>query len=123
MVDGLMAAIARKYGTPPAWLAKELADYIESELDASTAEARESIYRAISRACKMADGYPDVAAVRGAVWMWSKDGMGDLARRRRTAREYDPDAAKGTDADETMIKVDWVEAFRQARVRAEERKR
>ena len=91
ILDGLLDNLAKKYGAPPAWLRQELADYIEAELAHDTPAARENIYRAISRACKMAEGYPDVASVRAAVWRWAQDGFGDLERRRPDARTFDPE--------------------------------
>jgi hypothetical protein len=91
LLDGLLDNLAKKYGTPPAWLRQELSDYIEAELAHGTSEERELIYKAISRSCKMAEGYPDVASVRGAVWRWAQDGFGDLERRRPDARTFDPE--------------------------------
>lgn len=118
-LDGLMGAIARKYGVPPAWLASELEDYIRAELDTATPDSRERIYRAISRACRMSDGYPDVAAARSAIWQYAKDGLGDLVKPLRkdwSAEEHAPPPP-----DEELMRVDWQEIFRQAKARAEER--
>lgn len=118
---GIIRAMVRKYGEPPEWLAREVEEYVREELDISTSDKRERIYKAISRSCKMADGFPDPAAVRSAIWQAQQDGLGDLTRPRRNdwrAEDHAP-----APVDEALVHYDWQEMFERALEKSREVKR
>lgn len=77
-------ALARKYGKSPRdehgapWMWDELSRFVVFYLACDTDEELGRIYDAISLSCKQTDGYPDVAAVKQAIWRYEQEGRGKV---------------------------------------------